>query len=221
MTMEIDADPHPSLVCATNGTSIQAPDVSAARSSFKLAARITRRAKMTRIFISLANGDYDQDQRHDSHQDNEQVAVADVARGKILLCLLRASRQLRQLIVAQLRNRILYLLRIDVDGFHRLPRLSGRKEIFDLRQIPLAGSRSGRDILLKIRRSNDMILCKRALRNCQNRGDEQHEKELEHAWNPHLHFSSRENGYGQAMAVYRLASPCVNCSCEFVLPFDL
>src|SRR6266853_6452742 len=131
MTMEIDADPHPSLVCATNGTSIQAPDVSAARSSFKLAARITRRAKMTRIFISLANGDYDQDQRHDSHQDNEQVAVADVARSEILLGLLRAGRQPRQIFVTQLRDCIFHLLWVDADGFHRLPRLSRRKEIFD------------------------------------------------------------------------------------------
>src|SRR5260370_10374133 len=144
MTMEIDADPHPPLVCATNGTSIQAPDVSEARPIFKLAAQNTRRTMMKRFFISLANGDYDQDQSHDSHQDNEQVAVVDVARGEILLRLLRTSRQLRQLIVAQLRNRIFHLLRIGVDGFHRLLRLSGRKEFFDLSQILLAASRSDR-----------------------------------------------------------------------------
>src|SRR6266566_3603980 len=138
MTMEMDAEPHPSFVWAMNGTSIQAPAVSAARPSFKLTAKITRRAKMTRTFISSTNGDYDEDQGCDAHQDNEQVAVGDVARGEIFLRLLRASGQPRELIVVQLRNGIFYLLRIDVGGFHRLLRLGGRNETLDLHEIFLA-----------------------------------------------------------------------------------
>src|SRR6266481_787381 len=104
MIMEMDAEPHPSFVWATNGTSIQAPAVSAARPSFKLAAKITRRPKMTRTFISSTNGNYDEDKSCDAHQDNEQVAVGDVARSEIFLRPLRASGQLRELIIVQLRN---------------------------------------------------------------------------------------------------------------------
>ena len=75
MTMEMDADPHPSLDCATNGTSIQVPGVSALSRGPRLPAKIASKTKMMRIFISLVNGDDDQNQDSDAHQDNEQIAV--------------------------------------------------------------------------------------------------------------------------------------------------
>src|SRR5713226_7851042 len=98
--MEMEAEPHPSFDCATKGTSIQTPGVCAARASPALAAQIRERTSMPRNFISSANGDNDKNQGHDGHKDDEQVAVRDLPRREILLRFFRASRQLRQIIVA-------------------------------------------------------------------------------------------------------------------------
>jgi len=85
MTIEIDAEPHPSVVCATNGTSIQVPAVPAPRLGCKLPATITSKTKMMRNFISV-NGDDDQNQDSNAHQDNEEIAVGDASCGEIFLC---------------------------------------------------------------------------------------------------------------------------------------
>src|SRR5258707_8671002 len=167
MTIEMDAEPHPSLVCATNGTSIQVPAVSAPRLGCKVPATIASKTKMTRAFIFSVNSDDDQNQDSDAHKDNKEVAVRNSSRGEVFLRFFRACRQLREFIVAHLRNRVFYLLGIDMGGFHRLLCRTGRKEIFDLRQILLARSRNGGDIFLKIRRRNDMILRVRA-RSCRS-----------------------------------------------------
>src|SRR5712671_4307473 len=61
-TMEIEAEPHPSLTCGTKGTSIQMAGASAARESAAHAAETSNRPKMTRNFMTSANGDNNQDQ---------------------------------------------------------------------------------------------------------------------------------------------------------------
>ena len=75
MTIEMDAEPHPSLVCATNGTSIQVAAVSAPRQGCKVPATIANKTKMARTFISSVNGDDDQNQDSYAHQDDEEIAV--------------------------------------------------------------------------------------------------------------------------------------------------
>src|SRR5258707_6620664 len=120
MTIEMDAEPHPSLVCATNGTSIQVPAVSAPRLGCKVPATIASKTKMTRAFIFSVNSDDDQNQDSDAHKDNKEVAVRNSSRSEVFLSFFRACRQMSELIVAHLGDRVLYLFRINVRGFHRL-----------------------------------------------------------------------------------------------------
>src|SRR5262245_26452571 len=102
--MAMLAAPHPSFSCFTKGTSSQTPAVCAARIKLEpqrhsIAPSLC--GMRQRISVSLADCHDDQDQHGDSQDDEDQIALAEIAGGKISLGLICPRGELRQFLVVQ------------------------------------------------------------------------------------------------------------------------
>src|SRR5579871_1414032 len=129
MTMAMLAAPQPSFSCLTKGTSSHTPGPSAA------SARPQRQSATRNFFIGpgLAESHDQQDQHRNANQDEQQIAVADSAGGKIRLRALRAGRKLRQVLIVQGSHCRLDLLRIELRGLERFFRSGSGQELLQRR----------------------------------------------------------------------------------------
>src|SRR6201988_921725 len=129
ITMEIDADPPPSIVCATKGTSIQIPGCGEARASTAPAkhTRMARNRERT-LMRSLTNGNNNENQCRDGDKNDDQVAVAHPAGRKVSLRFFCPGGQLRQLVVIQLWDCILDLPCVQMGRFQRMLSFRGGNE---------------------------------------------------------------------------------------------
>ena len=87
--MAILAAPQPSCSCLTKGTSSQTPEGLAAASASHAHSRTSIvLAKRSGTFGTLTNRDDDQDERGDGNEDNDEIAVGEIACREVGLCLL-------------------------------------------------------------------------------------------------------------------------------------
>src|SRR5712692_7004817 len=134
------AAPQPSFSCFANGMSSQTPERSAATialqiDSIRTAVLITR----GNMRMPLANCNNDQNERGDSNQNEDQVTVAECAGREFCLCCVNSGGQSCKFGIAQAGGGILDLLRVQMSGLQRMPRLFGRYELFHIVQILLPG----------------------------------------------------------------------------------
>src|ERR1700746_2096297 len=100
MTIATLAAPQPFFSCFTKGTSSQT-DGAAARRQVLISSTINAGLETGRsIGLVSADGHDDQNQRGDRDQDDNQVAVCEVARREVGLRLAGTSSQLREFAVA-------------------------------------------------------------------------------------------------------------------------
>src|SRR5437899_1349731 len=132
--MAMLAAPQPSFSCFTKGTSSQTPGRSAASSIPHTPSNI--RIVLTgvvqwlppAIAEALSNSDNNQNKRGDRHDNDDQIPIAECARGEIGLGVVHPRRQLCQFGVVQRRDGGLHLLRVHVRSLQRLLGLLRRKE---------------------------------------------------------------------------------------------
>src|SRR3989449_9118596 len=92
-------------------------------------------------YETLAHRDDDQDERCNTQDDQQNVAIIQISCSKIRLCLLSARGQLRQFGIAQGRDGILHLSGIHVRGLQSLRGSIRRKELPDAGQLLLPNLR--------------------------------------------------------------------------------
>src|SRR5215469_4807669 len=136
-SMEMDADPQPSSLCWTNGTSSQIPALSwdAARGA---RPRTSARNKPRTTFLICVTSDSGlrrstkRDREHDNgnrdQDDPQHIAVGNTACRKIALRLARPLGQFGKVFVAQLAYGLVYFLVVQASGFEGLLALVGRKQ---------------------------------------------------------------------------------------------
>src|SRR5579864_2610345 len=154
ITMAMLAAPQPSFSCLTNGTSSHTPGPSAA----SITPQRQRAANNFFITAPLAHGHDDQDEGRNSHDNPDQVAVAELATGKVGLGLVRAGGKLRQVFIAQRGNGGLDLLRIHPGGFERLLRRRSREKFVQRIQVVLPDLGDMGHLFLQVSRADYMIL---------------------------------------------------------------
>src|SRR5437588_8938985 len=121
ITMAMLAAPQPSFSCLIKGTSSHTPGVTA--------QSVARKAKPQRhkiatslcgiersMEIVLTDRHNNQDQHGNAQNDQDQVAFAEIAGGKISLRPVRTHCELGQFLIAQCGNGCLHLLRIQLGG---------------------------------------------------------------------------------------------------------
>src|SRR5579859_3559791 len=137
-SMAIAAEPQPSSVCLTYGTSSQMPAFLPGSDCLDNASTLSSTPAQTRSidgFPMRRNSAQHCNQRNqqDGHeQDDQQIAIGQAPRAsrrKIVLYLARALRQSGQVFVAQLPDGLVHFAVIDLGRFQRLLRLFGRKEL--------------------------------------------------------------------------------------------
>src|SRR5215472_1048742 len=184
--MEMAADPHPSSLCLTNGTSSQTPAVSGGAASTggprKSVRNKTNLARFERVTNNSDSRELVQRQRQDNdperdHNNPQHIAVGDASRGKIGLSVPGTLRQLSEVFVTQLANRLVHPLVIDLGGFERLLALVGRKQCSYRLFIRLPGlGRPGR-VFAEFTERNDVwpvLRPRRSLRRYEQSGHPQH-----------------------------------------------
>ena len=99
--MDIAAEPQPSFVWGTNGTSIQIAGGWLAAKTPPAAIRIPRQAIIGADFTGSSHGHDDQNEYRNRQNDQNKVAVGKVARSEVLLRLIRFGGHSRQILVTQ------------------------------------------------------------------------------------------------------------------------
>src|ERR1700682_649613 len=139
-SMAIDAEPQPSSVCLTYGTSSQMPALPSGADWPNIATTLIskpahRRSIRVSLRAAVPESAQHSDQRYQQNggeKDDQQIAIGQAPRaasGKIVLYLTRALGQPGQVLVAQLPDGLVHFAVIDLGGFQRLLRLFGGKEL--------------------------------------------------------------------------------------------
>jgi hypothetical protein len=144
ITMAMLAAPQPSSGCFTKGTSSQWPVCAGAQMAHKLMIETVHGRRMP-----LRNYNYDNNQRH-AQYDQRDIERAQVTGGEIMLRLISFGRELRQILIAQLRNRFFHLLGVDVGLFQSVSGYRIGQELLHLLYVLLAHLRGGNRLLLQI-----------------------------------------------------------------------
>src|SRR6266849_6745089 len=141
ITMAMLAAPQPSFCCFTNGTSSQRLEGLAAKSTPQTPSRTTVLITRGGMGLRSTHRDNDQNESGDGNYDDNQVAVAESAGGKVGPRPVRPGSQLRQFSIAQAGNRILHPLRVGMSRLQGLLCLLGGEELLQGFQIllPYAG----------------------------------------------------------------------------------
>src|SRR6266478_10126287 len=149
-SMAMAAEPQPSSVCLTYGTSKFFSNASA--------------------WSSAQNGYQRNDQNRDD-DDDQQVAVRQASRtsstGEIVLHLARARSQLRQIFIAQLADRFVHFPVIDIRGLERLLRLLGGKQLSQRGLVGSAHFGGPRCVLAQLLRGDDVFVLRLHARSGQ------------------------------------------------------
>src|SRR5580704_3652988 len=135
-SIERDADPQPSSVCFTKGTSSHTPALSCAAGAALPRKRINKEPRARRlIFVKRrlltnvsANCERNDKDRHDNQNDPQQIAVGKTSGCEILLCLTRLLSQFCEILIAQLAYGLVDFLQVEVGRFQSfLPIFRGKK----------------------------------------------------------------------------------------------
>src|SRR5882762_5645051 len=192
-TMEIAAEPQPSSLCFTNGTSSHTPAFSWGAGWTNRPGKRSRSKPRAALFMVVsysfevqgsAKG-YNQDDDANGDQDNpEQIAIGYASRSEIALRLAGPLGQLGKVFIAQLPDGFIHLLVVEVDGFQRFLTGVGRKQRPNGFLVRL--TRLGRPcgVFVQVAQRNDMLLVLGPRRDsCRNKrsGKRQHRHTQLHA----------------------------------------
>src|ERR1043165_2835867 len=109
---------------------------------------------MTQHRRCLTDSNNDKDQSCDGDDDPDQVTIAKAAGGEIRLSFVRARGQLGEFSVVQVRDGVLYLLRIHVSGLQRFDGSVRRQECLHGLQVAVTSLRGSDGGLLQIGRAD-------------------------------------------------------------------
>src|ERR1700730_137669 len=136
-TMEMAAEPQPSSVCFTKGTSSHTPELSWAAGNIKHPRKRVRSKPRAALFIFVTYGFlvYGSAERHNQdddadgdHDDPEQISIGDASGSEIALRPAGALGELGKMFIVQLPDGFIHLLIVEIDGFQRFLTLVGRKK---------------------------------------------------------------------------------------------
>src|SRR5229473_5255695 len=224
-TMEIAAEPQPSSLCFTNGTSSHTPAFSwgagwtnrpRKRSRSKLGAALFMVVSCSFKVQGSAKG-HNQDDDADGDQDNpEQISIGYMSGSEIALRLAGPLGQLGKVFIAQLPDGFIHLLVVEVDGFQRFLTGVGRKQRSNGFLVRL--TRLGRPcgVFVQVAQRNDMLLVlgpRRDSRRNKQSGNRQHRHTHLHAKMHSSSFSSAGRKASLRIAGLRdkklLQNPCI------------
>ena len=95
------AAPHPSFFCLMNGTSSQKPGVAAKTTPQRHKTHKSLCGVFPPLKTVLADGHDNQHQHRDTQDDEDQIAFAKIAGGKVSLRLVSPGGQLGQLLIVE------------------------------------------------------------------------------------------------------------------------
>src|SRR6185437_3268248 len=175
ITIDKEAEPQPSVVCCTKGTSIQiARSAPAGIAGAAHAETPNSKSPARRLSFIRRSGEYcNQNYRNHHNTDQGEDSHADHARGIVLLCFLRSCRQARQVGIVQLADRVRHLLRIDSLRLHRFLDFFLRKKSSKLLLIALARRGRRRDVVLDLSGRNNVVLSYHRLRSRHHTAQQQ------------------------------------------------
>src|SRR6266851_3038550 len=198
--MEMAADPQPSSVCLTNGTSSQIPASSwgpvRAEGPRERSRNRPRTIRLMRIMKDsklrkLPECDR-QDNDADGDQDNpKQIAIGNASGGEVTLRLTRPLGQFGKVFIAQLADGLVHFLIVEVGGLQRFLRLVGRKKRSNCFFVGL--TRLGRPlgVFVQVAQRNDMLLVLGPRWDChetKQKGTRQH-------WHTYLQAKTHSSSY--------------------------
>src|SRR5712664_3771620 len=179
-SMAMAAEPQPSSVCLTYGTSSHTPELFAgaawANSVGKKANRKPVDTRSIEVFSnasawSSAQNGYQRNDQNRDDDDDQQVAVRQASRtsstGEIVLHLARARSQVRQIFIAQLADRFVHFPVIDIRGLERLLRLLGGKQLSQRGLVGSAHFGGPRCVLAQLLRGDDVFVLRLHARSGQ------------------------------------------------------
>src|SRR6267378_941487 len=192
-TMEIAADPQPSSLCLTNGTSSHTPAFSWGAGWPNRPGKRSRSKPRAALFMVVsysfevqgsAKGHNQDDDADGDHDNPEQISIGYASGSEIALRLAGPLGQLGKVFIAQLPDGFIHLLVVEVDGFQRLLTGVGRKQRSNGFLVRL--TRLGRpcSVFVQVAQRNDMLLVlgpRRDSRRNKQSGNRQHRHTQLHA----------------------------------------
>src|SRR5882672_7993476 len=225
--MEIAAEPQPSSLCFTNGTSSHTPAFSwgagwanrpRKRSRSKPRAALFMIASCSFELSGSTKGHNQNDDANGDHDNPEQISIRYSSGSEIALRLAGPRGQLGKVFIAQLPDGFIHLLVVEVDGFQRLLAGIGRKQRSNGFLVRL--TRLGRPcgVFVQVAQRNDMLLVLGPRRDsCRNKqsGNRQHRHTQLHAKTHSSSFCSAGGKTSLRIAGLRdkklLQSPAARC----------
>src|SRR5712664_4015238 len=201
--MEIAADPQPSSLCLTNGTSSHTPAFSWGAGWTNRPRKRSRSKPRAALFMVVsysfevqgsAKG-HNQDDDANGDQDNpEQIAIGYASRSEIALRLAGPLGQLGKVFIAQLPDGFIHLLVVEVDGFQRFLTGVGRKQRSNGFFVRLTRLCRPCGVFVQVAQRNDMLLVlgpRRNFRRNKQSGNRQHR-------HTHLHAKMHSSSFSSA-----------------------
>jgi hypothetical protein len=184
--MEITAEPQPSSLCFTYGTSSQIPAFSwvACGSTAPAKSKASNPSENSSLavvacprFEELAQRKRQYDDAQSDHDNPKQITVGNPASGEIALRPARPLGELGEIGVTQLPHGLIHLLVGEIRGFQRFLPQVGRKKSPNRFFIGLARLGRPRGINRQIAQGDDMLVLLGPCWNCghaKQRGHRQH-----------------------------------------------